>query len=271
MNTLCLVLSHNYVITINQYLNQCLHLVLVACILSDEKARKTFYKKVAMCSDGGEWRDNFHFSSNTRNYFTKSNLSVTVSQRHQHLSEEIFYDSLGIGIQICGGAKSALRCPRIWLPTFDVIILEAIAYKVNGGIQIRGGSKSAGDPNPRGIQIRGGSKSALRVSKSASVFGLGIQIHGDPNPRLHMHCPRTCSYAGNTGSNYMPVLPVCSLPLGSGPGTVNHTCSPSKHTPSKHTITYTSSVYHQHTHSHILSIYFEVFIIVVEPNSLRLG
>ena len=64
MNTLCLVLSHNYVITINQYLNQCLHLVLFACILSDEKARKTFYKKVAMCSDGGEWRDNFHFSSN---------------------------------------------------------------------------------------------------------------------------------------------------------------------------------------------------------------
>ena len=67
MNTLCLVLSHNYVITINQYLNQCLHLVLFACILSDEKARKTFYKKVAMCSDGGEWRDNFHFSSN--NFF----------------------------------------------------------------------------------------------------------------------------------------------------------------------------------------------------------
>ena len=33
------------------------------------------------------------------NYFTK-NLSVTVSQRH--LSEEIFYDSLGIGIQIRG-------------------------------------------------------------------------------------------------------------------------------------------------------------------------
>ena len=64
MNTLCLVLSHNYVITINQYLNQCLHLVLFACILSDEKARKTFYKKVALCSDGGEWRDNFHFSSN---------------------------------------------------------------------------------------------------------------------------------------------------------------------------------------------------------------
>ena len=64
VNTLCLVLSHNYVITINQYLNQCLHLVLVACILSDEKARKTFYKKVAMCSDGGEWRDIFHFSSN---------------------------------------------------------------------------------------------------------------------------------------------------------------------------------------------------------------
>ena len=76
----------------------------------------------------------------TSNYFTKSNLSVTVSQRH--LSEEIFYDSLGIGIQIREGAKSALRCPRIWLPTFDVIILEAIAYKVNG------------DPNPRGIQIR---------------------------------------------------------------------------------------------------------------------
>ena len=64
MNTLCLVLSHNYVITINQYSNQCLHSVLFACILSDEKARKTFYKKVAMCSDGGEWRDNFHFSSN---------------------------------------------------------------------------------------------------------------------------------------------------------------------------------------------------------------
>ena len=54
MNTLCLVLSHNYVITINQYLNQCLHLVLFACILSDEKARKTFYKKVAMCSDGAD-------------------------------------------------------------------------------------------------------------------------------------------------------------------------------------------------------------------------
>ena len=68
MNTLCLVLSHNYVITINQYLNQCLHLVLFACILSDEKARKTFYKKVAMCSDGGEWRDNFHFSSNNAIY-----------------------------------------------------------------------------------------------------------------------------------------------------------------------------------------------------------
>ena len=48
----------------NQYLNLCLHLVLFACILSDEKARKTFYKKVALCSDGGEWRDNFHFSSN---------------------------------------------------------------------------------------------------------------------------------------------------------------------------------------------------------------
>ena len=38
----------------------------------------------------------------TSNYFTKSNLSVTVSQRHRHLSEEIFYDSLGIGIQIRG-------------------------------------------------------------------------------------------------------------------------------------------------------------------------
>ena len=61
MNTLYLVLSHNYVITINQYLNQCLHLVLYACILSDEKARKTFYKKVALCSHGGELRDNFHF------------------------------------------------------------------------------------------------------------------------------------------------------------------------------------------------------------------
>ena len=71
-----------------------------------------------------------------------------------YLSEEIFYDSLGIGIQIRGGAKSALRCPRIWLPKFDVIILEAIAYKVNVGIQIRG------DPNPR-----------LGSSKSASVFG----------------------------------------------------------------------------------------------------
>ena len=51
-------------LSLNQYLNQCLHLVLFACILSDEKARKTFYKKVAMCSDGGEWRDNFHFPSN---------------------------------------------------------------------------------------------------------------------------------------------------------------------------------------------------------------
>ena len=37
------------------------------------------------------------------------------------------------------------------------------------------GSKSAGDPNPR-----------LGSSKSASVFGWGIQIRGDPNPRLHM-------------------------------------------------------------------------------------
>ena len=64
----------------------------------------------------------------TINYFTKSNLSVTVSQRHRHLSEEIFYVSLGIGIQIRGGAKSALRCPRICLPTFDVIILEAISH-----------------------------------------------------------------------------------------------------------------------------------------------
>ena len=37
------------------------------------------------------------------------------------------------------------------------------------------GSKSAGDPNPR-----------LGSSKSASVFGWGIQIRGDPNPRLHL-------------------------------------------------------------------------------------
>ena len=73
MNTLCLVLSHNYVITINQYLNQCLHLVSFACILSDEKARTTFYKKVAMCSDGGEWRDNFHFSSNNL-YYAKTSI-----------------------------------------------------------------------------------------------------------------------------------------------------------------------------------------------------
>ena len=36
------------------------------------------------------------------NYFTK-NLSVTVSQRH--LSEEIFYDSLGIGIHIRGAGE----------------------------------------------------------------------------------------------------------------------------------------------------------------------
>ena len=72
------------------------------------------------------------------------------------------------------GSKSALsRCPRILAPnmvTFDIIILEAIAYKVMEG------SKSAGDPNPR-----------LGSSKSASVFGWGIQIRGDPNPRLHMH------------------------------------------------------------------------------------
>ena len=86
-------------------------------------------------------------------YFTKSNLSVTVSRRHRHLSEEIFYDSLGIGIQIRGGAKSALSCPQIWLPTFDVIILEATG-------RVPEGSKSAGDPNPR-----------LGSSKSASVFG----------------------------------------------------------------------------------------------------
>ena len=77
----------------------------------------------------------------TSNYFTKSNLSVTVSQRHRHLSEEIFYDSLGIGSQIRGGAKSTHTGTRIWLPKFDVIILEAIAYKLMEG------SKSAGDPN----------------------------------------------------------------------------------------------------------------------------
>ena len=50
--------------------NKCLHLVIFACILSDEKARKTFHKKVAMCSDGGEWRYNFHFSmKNTKILF----------------------------------------------------------------------------------------------------------------------------------------------------------------------------------------------------------
>ena len=78
MNTLCLVLSHNYVITINQYLNQCLHLSLFACILSDEKARKTFYKKVAMCSDGGEWRDNFHFSSNNYYHNVLKNVDLII-------------------------------------------------------------------------------------------------------------------------------------------------------------------------------------------------
>ena len=45
VNALCLVLSHNYVITINQYLNQCLHLVLFACILSVEKQEKRFIRK----------------------------------------------------------------------------------------------------------------------------------------------------------------------------------------------------------------------------------
>ena len=112
--------------------------------------------------------NNFSICTKT-NYFTKSNLSVslTVSQRHRHLSEEIFYDSLGIGIQIRGGAKSAPRCPRIWLQTFDVIILEAIALHVQSKWR---------DPNPR----RGS-------SKSASVFGWGIQIRGDPNPRFHLH------------------------------------------------------------------------------------
>ena len=79
----------------------------------------------------------------TNNYFTKSNLSVTVSQRHRHLSEEIFYDSLGIGIQIRWGAKSA-RCPRIWLPTF-------IRRHHSRGDRIQSKWR---DPNPRGIQIR---------------------------------------------------------------------------------------------------------------------
>ena len=91
MNTLCLVLSHNYVITINQYLNQCLHLVLFACILSDEKARKTFYKKVAMCSDGGEWRDNFHFSSSSHiyKYFSWKTVTGNVSFMSQFMSNII--------------------------------------------------------------------------------------------------------------------------------------------------------------------------------------
>ena len=56
--------------------------------------------------------------TNTNYYFTK-NLSVTVSQRH--LSEEIFYDSLGIGIQIRGEPSPRLLLgPRIWLPKFEV-------------------------------------------------------------------------------------------------------------------------------------------------------
>ena len=118
----------------------------IVCKITKTNEKKTSEADLGVVKDkgGGE-----HFL-NTSNNFTKSNLSVTVSQRHRHLSEEIFYDSLGIGIQIRGGAKSALRCPRIWLPTFDVIILEAIVHKVNGGIQIRGGSKSA----LRVIQIR---------------------------------------------------------------------------------------------------------------------
>ena len=85
------------------------------------------------------------------NCFTKSNLSVTVSQRHRHvLVGRDLLRFFGNRDPNPRGAKSALRCPRIWLPTFDIIILEAIAYKVNGGIQIRGGSKSA----LRVIQIR---------------------------------------------------------------------------------------------------------------------
>ena len=134
----------------------------------------------------------------TSNYFTKSNLSVTVSQRHRQLSAarcgrattlfakllkqttllvitspKVICQSLWArDIDTCrkrsstilweSGSKSAGEPnprlgrvyttigPRIWLPTFDVIILEAIVYKVNEGIQIRGGSKSA----LRVIQIR---------------------------------------------------------------------------------------------------------------------
>ena len=125
-----------------------------------------------------------------------------------YLSEEIFYDFLGIGIQIREGAKSALRCPRIWLPKFDVIIFETIAHKVNGGIQIRGRAKSA-LRCPRiwlpefdviileanaykvngGIQIRGGSKSALRVIQIRSRFWMR-----DPNPRASKSALRARSH-----------------------------------------------------------------------------
>ena len=83
-----------------------------------------------------------------------------MSQRHRHLSEEIFYDSLGIGIQIRGEPNPRLaRCPRIWLPTFDIIILEAIAYKVHGGIQIR----AQCHPNPLAFLDEGSKSAGIKI------------------------------------------------------------------------------------------------------------
>ena len=85
------------------------------------------------------------------NYFTKSNLSVTVSQRYRHLSEEIFYDSLGIRIQIRGGAN-----PRLGVRGFGS---QHSTYRRHHSRGDRIQSKWR-DPNPR-----------LGSSKSASVFG----------------------------------------------------------------------------------------------------
>ena len=96
----------------------------------------------------------------TSNYFTKNNLSVTVSQRHRHLSEEIFYDSLGIGSKSPGEPN-----PRLGVRGFGSQHSTS-SFSRRYRIQSKWrdpnprGSKSARDPNPR-----------LGSSKSASVFG----------------------------------------------------------------------------------------------------
>ena len=138
----------------------------------------------------------------TSNYFTKSNLSVTVSQRHRQLSAARWKNKLLVI------TSPKVICQSLWARARDIDTCR----KRSSTILWESGSKSAGEPNPR-LGVRGlgsqhstssfsrrshtktmeGSKSAgdpnprLGSSKSASVFGWGIQIRGDPNPRLHMH------------------------------------------------------------------------------------